>query len=108
MRARPRGGVRRHIHVEGQGGAAVVRNGPAAMCGPVGTLPAEATAGCGLGVSRAFVSRHPERVICLPCRGHARERRRWLAGRPGTTVDRARVERAAAHHRDLARPFAAP
>ncbi|MQY37359.1 hypothetical protein SRB17_53630 [Streptomyces sp. RB17] len=104
-----------HVHVEAQGDAAAVRNVIAATFGLVGTLSAEATTGCGLRVPRAHVSRHPERVTCLPCREHARDRHKRLADRlaglavrPGATADRARVERAAAHHRDLARRFAAP
>ncbi|MEU9480290.1 hypothetical protein [Streptomyces sp. NPDC048191] len=104
-----------HIHVEAQGDAAAVRNVIAATFGLIGTLSAEATTGCGLRVSRALVSRHPERVTCLPCREQARDRHERLAdrlerlaGQPGPTADRARVERAAAQHRDLARRFAAP
>ncbi|MER6063036.1 MULTISPECIES: hypothetical protein [unclassified Streptomyces] len=101
-----------HIHVEAQGDAAAVRNVIAATFGLVGTLSAETTTGCGLRVPRARVSRHPERVTCLPCREHARDRHRRLADRlevlAGPTADRTQVERAAAHHRDLARRFAAP
>lgn len=104
-----------HIHVEAQGDTAAVRNVLAATFGLVGTLPAEVTTGCGLRVPRAATSRHPERVTCLPCREHARDRHRRLAerldrlaGLPGPTADRARARRAADHHRDLARRFAAP
>ncbi|MGW7525846.1 hypothetical protein [Streptomyces sp. NPDC054783] len=104
-----------HIHVEALGDAAAVCNMPAATFGLVGTLPAEATTGRDLRVLREFVSRHPEFVTCLPRREHARDRHQRLvdrldhpAGRPGTTADGNRVERAAAHHRDPARRFAAP
>ncbi|WP_179022833.1 hypothetical protein [Streptomyces sp. IMTB 2501] len=45
---------------------------------------------------RAFVSRHPERVTCLPCREHARDQHQrladgldHLAGLPGPLADRA-------------------
>ncbi|MFD8393887.1 hypothetical protein ACFV2N_32950 [Streptomyces sp. NPDC059680] len=89
---------------------------PAATFGAVGTLPAEATTGCGLRVPRASVSRYHEFVTCLPRRGHARGGHQRLAdrldhhlpGRPGTTAERDRVGRAVAHHRDPARRFAAP
>ncbi|WP_369387572.1 hypothetical protein AB5J72_08115 [Streptomyces sp. CG1] len=104
-----------HIHVEAQGDAAAVRNVLAAAFGLVGTLSAEAGTGCGLRVARAFVSPHPERVTCLPCREHARDQHLrladqldQLAGRPGPFVDRVRMERAAAHHREQARRFTAP
>ena len=62
-------------------------------------------------VPYAMTSRRPESVTCLACREHARrEHLRFaeqvtnLAG-TAAPVDRHLADRAAAHHRDLARRF---
>jgi hypothetical protein len=105
-----------HIHVKSNvlREEAAVRGILAATFGVVGDLPSEVATGCGLRVAYAMTSRRPESVTCLPCREHAQrqhlrfaEEVELLAGTPGALLDRPQADRAAAHHRDLARRFAA-
>ncbi|OHV34163.1 MULTISPECIES: hypothetical protein [Pseudofrankia] len=65
-----------HVHVEWTvpNTSAEVRAVTASVFGLVGDAPRTVRAGCGAEVPYAATSPHPERVTCLPCRDHARDR----------------------------------
>ncbi|ONH26375.1 hypothetical protein [Pseudofrankia asymbiotica] len=65
-----------HVHVEWTvpSTSADTRALTASVFGLVGDAPRTVRAGCGAQVPYASTSPHPERVTCLPCRDHARDR----------------------------------
>jgi hypothetical protein len=74
-----------HVHVEWAvpNTSAAMRAVTASVLGFVGDAPRTVRTGCDLEVPYASTSVHPERVTCLPCREHARDRHRGYA----TTIE---------------------
>ncbi|CUU59205.1 hypothetical protein Ga0074812_12596 [Parafrankia irregularis] len=99
-----------HVHVEWStpNTSADVRTVTAAVFGLVADSPRTVRTGCGQHVPYAATSSRPERVTCLPCREHARDRHLRYAARieqsaPLGGGDRAQT--AARTLRDLAHRF---
>ncbi|GIJ46013.1 hypothetical protein Val02_28990 [Virgisporangium aliadipatigenens] len=106
-----------HTHVDADLHSEVaVRNLTAATFGLVGSLPAQATTGCGIRVPYVETSTEPDSVTCPPCREYAHRRYLELADYvvratdiPGTPPDlRARAARARTEYQELAGRYAAP
>ncbi|MDT3446403.1 MULTISPECIES: hypothetical protein [unclassified Pseudofrankia] len=78
-----------HVHVEWTvpNTSADTRAVTASVFGLVGDTPRTVRTGCGAQVPYASTSPHPERVTCLPCRDHARDRHlRYAATIEGTAA----------------------
>ncbi|MCK9926501.1 hypothetical protein MXD62_04850 [Frankia sp. Mgl5] len=105
-----------HVHVEWSvpDTSAHVRAVTTSVFGLVGDSPRTVRAGCGAQVPYASTSPQPERVTCLPCREHARERHlvyavsiEQSAGLLGTGPDDVQTVLAAARRlREIADRFA--
>ncbi|TDD12818.1 hypothetical protein E1292_00745 [Nonomuraea deserti] len=104
-----------HIHVDRKvlEAGADFRNVLTSMFGRAPDAPAIVTTGCGIQVSHAMTSPHPESVTCLACREHAQQEyvrfadlTERLGGMPGSPITGDQAVQAARWARDRAKRFA--
>ncbi|MGP3934207.1 hypothetical protein [Nonomuraea sp. KM88] len=104
-----------HIHVDRKvlEAGADFRNVIASTLGRAPDAPGVVTTGCGIQVSSAMTSLHPESVTCLACREHAQQAyvrfadlTERLGGMPGSPITGDQATQAARWARDRAQRFA--